>query len=132
MLTLAAYILKTGIIQRLEWLLCMHNMQILKHFIFFIWYTYVESKKRYKWIYLQNRNRVNDVENLWLSRGKDKSGDWDWHMYVTIYKMDNNKNLLYSTGNSTQYSVLTYMGIEFFKRVNVYLCNWSTLLCIRN
>jgi len=43
-------------------------------------------------------------------------------MYVTVYKMDSNKNLLYSTGNSTQYSVLTYMGIEFFKRVNVYLC----------
>ena len=29
-----------------------------------IWYhLYVESKKLYKWIYLQNRNRHTDVEN---------------------------------------------------------------------
>ena len=31
-----------------------------------------------------------------------------------IYRT-NNKNLLYSTGNSTQYSVITYMGKEYKK-----------------
>ena len=35
----------------------------------------------------------------------------DWHINITIFKMDN-KDLLYSTGNSTQYSVMTYMGKE--------------------
>ena len=37
--------------------------------------------KGYKWTYLQNRNRVTDVENkLWLPGGKggrDKLEDWD-------------------------------------------------------
>ena len=28
------------------------------------WYhLYVESKKQYKWTYLQNRNRLSDIEN---------------------------------------------------------------------
>ena len=47
-----------------------------------VWYhLYVESKKWYTWIYLQNKNRVTDVENkLMVTRGKwgrDKLGDWD-------------------------------------------------------
>ena len=50
-----------------------------------IWYRlYVESKKNgYKWTYLQNRNRVTDVENkLMVTKdkmvgGRDKLGDWD-------------------------------------------------------
>ena len=32
-------------------------------------------------------------------------------MYILLYiKLITNKNLLYSTGNSCQYSVMTYMG----------------------
>ena len=39
-------------------------------------------KKWYEWIYLQNRNRVTDVENkLTVTKGerggRDKLGDWD-------------------------------------------------------
>ena len=40
-------------------------------------------KKWYKWTYLQNRNRLTDIEkNLWLPKGKgeggrDKLGVWD-------------------------------------------------------
>ena len=39
-------------------------------------------KKWYKWTYLQNRNRVTDVENKPMvarggRRGRDKLGDWD-------------------------------------------------------
>ena len=34
-------------------------------------------------------------------------------IYTRLYiKSITNRNLLYSTGNSTQYSVMTYMGIE--------------------
>ena len=29
-------------------------------------------------------------------------------MYTTIHKIDNQQGLLYTTGNSTQYSVITY------------------------
>ena len=50
-------------------------------------------KKWYKWTYLQNRNRVIDVENkLMVTRGegeRDKLGDWDWHIHATIYKIGN-------------------------------------------
>ena len=41
------------------------------------------SKKLYEWNYLQNRNRVTDVETkLMVSKGenggkKDKTGEWD-------------------------------------------------------
>ena len=35
-----------------------------------------------------------------------------------------NKNLLNSTGNSFQYTVMTYMGIESKKSIYVYMCNW--------
>ena len=39
-------------------------------------------KTLYKWIYLQNRNRVTDVENKLMvakgdRRGRDKLGVWD-------------------------------------------------------
>ena len=35
------------------------------------------------------------------------------HRYTLLYiKQVTNKDLLYSTGNSTQYSVITYMGKE--------------------
>ena len=38
-------------------------------------------------------------------------GDWDWHIHTTIYKIIN-KDLLHSTGNYTQYFVLTCKGKE--------------------
>ena len=42
--------------------------------------------------------------------GKDKSGD-GIDIYTLLYiKWITNKNLLQSTGNSTQYSVMAYMG----------------------
>ena len=35
------------------------------------------------------------------------------YIYTLLYiKSTTNKDLLYSTGNSTQYSVMTYMGKE--------------------
>ena len=39
-------------------------------------------------------------------------GDWDWYIHTTVYKQVTNRDLLYNTGNSTQYSVMTYMGKE--------------------
>ena len=50
--------------------------------------------------------------NLWLpaGRGKGKKTDWEFgiDMYTLLYiKQITNKGLLYSTGNSAQYSVIT-------------------------
>ena len=59
--------------------------------------------------------------NLWLPGRKRQGGGqgggigWEFgtDMYTLLYlKQITNKDLLYSTGNSAQYSVITYMGKE--------------------
>ena len=44
--------------------------------------------------------------------GRGGQGVWDWHMYTMVYEMVGQWDLLYSTGNATQYSVIIYMGKE--------------------
>ena len=56
----------------------------------------------------------------WGEREKNKLGDWDWHVCIAIYKVDN-KERLYSLGNSTQYSAMTYMGKEP-KKAGMHVC----------
>ena len=53
---------------------------------------------------------------------RDKLGD-GIDIYTLLYiKQITNKNLLYSTGNSTQYSVMTYMEKESKKEwIHVYV-----------
>jgi len=54
-----------------------------------------EKKKWCKWTYLQNRNRVMDIEKtLMVTTGesgwwRDNLGYWDWHMHTAIHKTDN-------------------------------------------
>ena len=36
-----------------------------------IYHLYVESKKKYKWTYIQNRYRLTDVENLMVTRRQE-------------------------------------------------------------
>ena len=41
----------------------------------FMWYhLYVEYKKWYKWTYLQNRNRLTDIENKFMVTKGDSDG----------------------------------------------------------
>ena len=51
------------------------------------------KEKRYKWAYLQNRNRLTDNKLSGYQRGKvegrDKSGAWDEHTHTTVYKINN-------------------------------------------
>ena len=64
------------------------------------------------------------------SGGRDNLGDWDWDIQ-TLYKIDN--DLLYTTGNSTQFSVI-YIG-KGSKRGDKYTHTYKwlfTLLCSRN
>ena len=50
-----------------------------------IWYNlHVESKKLYKWIYLQNRNRLTDIENK-LTVTKVEWGGEDWEFEINRY-----------------------------------------------
>ena len=68
--------------------------------------------------------------NVWTPRGESGgvgggSGGMHWEIGIDMYtlmciKWMTNKNLLYSTGNSTQYSVMAYMGKES-KKEWIYL-----------
>ena len=74
-------------------------------------------KKCYKRTCLQSRNRVTVVENNALVTRGEGGGRINWEIGIDIYtllyiKYISNKDLLYSTGNSTRYSVMTYMGKE--------------------
>ena len=50
-------------------------------------------EKWYRWPYLQSRNRDTDVKNKLMDTkggaGVGWLGNWDWHIYTTIYKIDN-------------------------------------------
>ena len=47
------------------------------------YYLYVESKIRYKWIYLQNRNRPLNKTSLWLPKGKEQGEEKIWSLGLT-------------------------------------------------
>ena len=55
------------------------------------------------------------MENI-VTRGQGRGGvNWEIEIdvYILVYiKWITNKDLLYTTGNSTQYSVMAYMGKE--------------------
>ena len=77
--------------------------------------TYLWNLKQwYKETYLQNRNRLTDVENkLMVTKGQSGGDKVRINRYTLLYiKKMNNKDLLYSTGNYIQYLVITYMGKE--------------------
>ena len=63
-----------------------------------------------------------------------RRGGLNWEAGTDIYtllyiKQITNKNLLYNTENSTQYSVMTYMGIESKKKVDICICITDSLCC---
>ena len=75
----------------------------------------------------QNRNRVTDVENKLMVTGGMWQGGIHRKTGIDTYtllhiKQVTNKDLLYSTGNATQYSVMAYMGKESKKEwIYVYV-----------
>ena len=69
--------------------------------------------------------------NVWTPRGESGRGGggglMNWEIGIDIYtllftKQITNKDLLYRKGNSTQYTVMTYMGKESKKRVDICIC----------
>ena len=77
-----------------------------------MWYhLYVESAKLYKWIYIQNRNRVIGKQTCGYQRGWGAGTNWGYriNIYKLLYiKEVSNKDLLCSTGNYTHYLIITY------------------------
>ena len=73
----------------------------------------MDSKKLCRRIYLQNRNRLTDIEDIvMVTKGENRGGiHLGKQIYTAMYKIIN-KGLLYSTGNNTEYLVITYNGEE--------------------
>ena len=68
----------------------------------------------YKWTYLQNKSIHRYRKQIYAYQG-GKWGGINWEVGIDIYiplyiKYITNKDLLYSTGNYTQYFVITYKG----------------------
>ena len=77
-------------------------------------YTWNLKKKRYKWTYLQSRNRLTDLENELMGMGegwgKGIVREFGINMYTLLYfKRITSKGLLYSTGNSGQCYVASWI-----------------------
>ena len=56
--------------------------------------------------------------------GRDSQGVWDGQVHTEKFKMDNQQDLLYSTGNSAQCYVAAWMGEGFegeWKHIYVWL-----------
>ena len=51
----------------------------------------------------------------WTYSYQQGKGIWDWHAHTSLFKTENQQDLLYSTGSSAQYSVIISMGKEFEK-----------------
>ena len=87
-----------------------------------IWYhLYVKSKIWHKRTYLWNRNRIRHIENrLVVAKGEGDGRRLDWDFGFSRCKLVytewvNNKVLLYSTGNCSQYPVINHNGKEYEK-----------------
>ena len=67
--------------------------------------------------------RTNSVDTKVGKRGWDELEIWIdiYTLLILCLKWITNENLLYSTGNSTQCSVVTYIGRKSEKGISVYV-----------
>ena len=95
---------------------------------------YVESKKKdiNKLIYKTKVESCMQKTNI-VIRGWEAGINWEvgTDIYTPVYiKQTTNKNMLYSRGNSIQYSVMAYMGKESKKeRVDICIHITNSLCC---
>ena len=76
------------------------------------------------------RNELKVAEGtLRLMEGRDSQGVWDGHVHTVILKIETDKDLLYSTGNSAQCYVADWMGGEFWGRMDTCICMAQSLCC---
>ena len=88
--------------------------------------SHMEAKIWHKWTYLPNRNRLTDIENkLMIIKGRTREGiNYTMGLRDTYHFVQNNKDLLYSTGNYSEYIAIINNG----KILKIYMYNWITVL----
>ena len=69
-----------------------------------------DQRKLFKKQKLSHRHRKQTYGYQRGKGEKDKLGPWDEQIHTITHKQIIIKNLLYSTGNSIQYLVITYNG----------------------
>ena len=82
----------------------------------------MESKIQYKRTYLQNKNRLTDIENILKVTNEEEGGGINWEFEISRYKLlgiewIKNKALLYSRGSYIQYPVINHNGREYEKEI---------------
>ena len=78
----------------------------------------------------QKQIHVDIETNLWLPKGRRDELGVGINRYVLLYiNQINNKDLLYNTGNSIQYVVITFNGKEYEKEY-VYIIITESLCCV--
>ena len=80
------------------------------------------------------QNGLTDIENKrTVTKGEREGGinqEFGSNMYTLLHiKQINSKDLLYSTGNYTQHSVITYMGKESEKRIDICIYTTESFCC---
>ena len=99
--------------------------------------TYVDSKIRHKWTYLQSRNRLTDIQaRLVVAKGEVGVCGMDWGFGVSTCKLlhlewISNEVLLYSTGNYIQSLGTDHDGRLYKERNALQMYDWVTLLYSR-
>ena len=93
-------------------------------------------KKLYKSTYSQNRNRLKDFKAKFMAtKGEMLEGGMNWEVGIGICtllytKSVGNKDLLYSSWKSIQYSAMAYIGKKYAKSGYICICITDSLCCI--
>ena len=61
-------------------------------------------------IYKKVTDPSTSKTNLLLPMGRSTEGRIEWHMHIIVYGIDTQKGPVIYHNNSTQYSVIIYMG----------------------
>ena len=93
----------------------------------------MESKIWHKRTYLQNRNRLTDIENrVVVTKGEGGGKGMEWEFGVSkcqlLYTEQISKKILLYTGNYIQYPMINHNGKEYEKEC-IYICITESLCC---
>ena len=96
-----------------------------------VWDGWIASPTQWTWVWANSGRQWRTGEpGMWQFMGvQSRTQLRDW---TTAIRQITNENLLYSTGNSTQCSVVTQREGNPRKRGYLCTCSWFTLLYNRN